>query len=54
MPEPSIEALGVCALPVTADLLREQADILYDADRAELSRTTRVPGPGRGLDPGPG
>jgi hypothetical protein len=43
MPQPTIEVLGVYALPVTQDLLQEQTNILYGADltgearlRAEL------------------
>src|SRR5262249_42791140 len=32
MPKPSIELLGVYALPVTDELVRQQAEILYRAD----------------------
>jgi len=38
MPQPSIEVLGVYALPVTRELLQEQTDILYGAELTGADR----------------
>jgi hypothetical protein len=38
MAQPTIEVLGVYSIPVTKKLLREQTDILYGADLADIER----------------